>query len=267
MARKDLRGISKRKLLRSTLTTRCVMEYQSAVHSFDCELRKAKRKFSHEKITEIDSLIKHKNPKLFWDEVNKLGPKKRKQFVREALDHNGNVTRDPDIVRKHWFCEFSKLYGDQPQGEFDNDFYLEKMLDLQERPMDDNPQVELNCNISLTEVRNSVMAGKLRKSCGCDLIPYEALKNGPCIEALHKLFNTCFASGCIPSEWRKCEIVPIPKGNKSISTEPLTYRGLGLQSCIYKSYSYILNRRLTNYLETRGLINETQNGFRPDRGC
>lgn len=267
LARNILKGASKRQLLRLKTNNRCVMEYRIAVQRFDRELKIARRRFSVEKIAQIDSLIRYKNPKVFWEEVEKLGPRKKRNFVCEATDEWGNVTRNPSTVKQHWFDEFSRLYVDQPTGDFDDDFYMEKMIELEEFNTDDNSCVELNSEITINEVRNSIMGGKARKACGCDLIPYEAIKNGPCISALHKLFVICFKTGLIPSEWRKSEIVPIPKGKKSISTKPLTYRGLGLQSCLYKAYSYILNKRLTNYLETNGLINDTQNGFRKDRSC
>lgn len=40
-----------------------------------------------------------------------------------------------------------------------------------------------------------------------------------------------------------------------------------MQSCIYKSYSYLLNKRLDAYLEANDLLNDTQNGFRKGRSC
>lgn len=62
-------------------------------------------------------------------------------------------------------------------------------------------------------------------------------------------------------------IVPIGKGKTSVSTEPLTHRGLGIQSCLYKLYSLLLTRRLSIYFEDKGLLHESQNGFRKGRNC
>lgn len=80
-------------------------------------------------------------------------------------------------------------------------------------------------------------------------------------------FTLCFDHGLIPQEWTKSIIVPITKGSKIKSYKPLTHRGLAMQSCVYKMYSYLLNRRFTNYLENNNLLNETQNGFRQNRSC
>ena len=49
--------------------------------------------------------------------------------------------------------------------------------------------------------------------------------------------------------------------------QPLLYRGLALQSCIYKIYSSLLNERIGSYLEGEDLISEMQNGFRRNRSC
>lgn len=268
VARIKMKGIPKRQLLRMNQTCRSVTEYKESVNKFDRELKRAKRQHAGEVIARIDLLTSSRNPKLFWDEVNRLGPKRKKGFICEAVDADGNVTRDPNIVSSYWYAEYKRLYGDAPEGDFDDVFYLEKLLELEENHENQSsePQ-ELNRDISLSEIKDSIMAGKPRKSCGVDGIPYEAIQNTLCASVFLRLFNLCFQNGLIPSEWCKSEIVPIPKGKKSISTQPLTYRGLGLQSCIYKSYSYILNKRLTTFLEENQLIDETQNGFRRNRGC
>ncbi len=48
---------------------------------------------------------------------------------------------------------------------------------------------------------------------------------------------------------------------------PLNYRGINLLSCIYKTYSTVINRRLLSFLETNNLLCDEQNGFRANRSC
>ena len=61
-------------------------------------------------------------------------------------------------------------------------------------------------------------------------------------------------------------INPIPKeSGKAI--DPLKYRGISLQSCVYKILSNILNVRITHYFEKQDLLAEEQNGFRSGRSC
>ena len=61
-------------------------------------------------------------------------------------------------------------------------------------------------------------------------------------------------------------IHPIPK-ESGIIFDPLKYRGLALQCCMYKIMSNVLNTRILNYLEFNDLLEESQNGFRRNRSC
>ena len=53
--------------------------------------------------------------------------------------------------------------------------------------------------------------------------------------ALHELFNTCFRTHTIPSEWNKIVIKPIPKQGKD-QRVPGNTRGINLISNIAKLY-------------------------------
>ena len=61
-------------------------------------------------------------------------------------------------------------------------------------------------------------------------------------------------------------ITPVPKPNTDPLT-PLSYRPISLISIPCKIYADILNKRLTNWLETNDLLAEEQNGFRKERSC
>ena len=45
------------------------------------------------------------------------------------------------------------------------------------------------------------------------------------------------------------------------------YRGITLLSVVDKVYTKIINKRVTNFAEAKGLLHESQNGYRPGRGC
>ena len=70
----------------------------------------------------------------------------------------------------------------------------------------------------------------------------------------------------IPNVWRQAILHPIPKSEKQ-TIDPLQYRGLALQSCIYKVLSNIINARIVNHFETHGHIADEQNGFHKKRSC
>ena len=110
------------------------------------------------------------------------------------------------------------------------------------------------------------MRSKNNKAVGIDMIANEILKSDKVIELLHKLFDKLFENGQAPTMWRQSLIHPIPKGSNKL-VQPLLYRGLALQSCIYKIYSSLLNERIGSYLEGEDLISEMQNRFRRNRSC
>ena len=108
---------------------------------------------------------------------------------------------------------------------------------------------------------------KLRKATGIDLIPNEVIKCPEVASLFHKLFNVCLSSGFLPSVWQSAWIKPIPKGAGKDPYVPLNYRGISLLSCVAKTYSGILNTRLSNFMKDHDLFPEEQNGFRQGRSC
>lgn len=268
LAKPDLKTRSRRHLKHAASLTPNLEGYLRAATTFDKELRAAKRRYNLDKIVHMDLLLKTGDPKAFWDAVNELGPRSKKHIICEAFDQDGAVTREINTVMEHWTAAFSALYGDPPVGEFNDEFYMNKLMTLQgHTPMVGDDPLELNRPITLDEVKKIILQSKAQKATGIDRIPNEAVKNELCINLLHKLFVLCFEHGILPSAWGKSVVIPIGKGKTSCSTEPLSHRGLSMQSCIYKLFSLLLSRRVQLYAEGRGLLSETQNGFRRDRGC
>lgn len=200
-------------------------EYFKAVKLFDKELRNAKHAYSKERFLRVDLSLNSRDPRRFWDEINKLGPRKQNKLVCEAFSNDGTTTREAETVRKHWESAFTSKYMDPPIGDFDDEFYMERIMELehQEQLFEVPGDLTLNRPITHSEVRRAVMKSKSRKACGVDEIPNEALKNDLCINILHRFVSLCFSVGKIPAEWSKCLITVIPKGNRSIPTEPLTF--------------------------------------------
>lgn len=263
-AKKFLNSRDKKRRKLKTSTIPQVVRYRTAMQQFDKELRLAKRKYQVDKIVDLENLVR--NPKKFWNAVNKLGPRKKSSDVCEAFDERGEVTRDPDIVNKHWHNEYAKLYGSFPIGEFDEEHYKEKS-DAINLDDEDGRSEDINRSITADELKQAVKLLKKGKACGLDNIPNEVLEMPLCVSVMVRLFNLCLDSGMIPELWSQCIILPIGKGDATVSTDPLTHRGLALQCCIYKLYSLVINRRLNNYFESNELLHETQNGFRRNRGC
>ena len=79
------------------------------------------------------------------------------------------------------------------------------------------------------------------------------------------MFNVSFDSGCVPSEWGKGIINPIPKSNMADPRDPLSYRGITLAPATYKLYCSILNERLSKWINRNDVLVDEQNGFRKTR--
>ena len=62
-------------------------------------------------------------------------------------------------------------------------------------------------------------------------------------------------------------VVPIPKKQKSGPCRVDEYRGISLVSVPYKALCRIVQRRMMEVVEERGLVAEEQGGFRRGRGC
>ena len=75
------------------------------------------------------------------------------------------------------------------------------------------------------------------------------------------MFNIILDKGIIPESWGKGILMPIFK-NKGSKSDPNSYRGVTLNSCISKMFSAVLNNRLTKFSGEFELITNAQAGFR-----
>ena len=73
--------------------------------------------------------------------------------------------------------------------------------------------------------------------------------------------NIVFDSGIIPNAWLEGTIRPLYK-NKGDSKHVQNYRPITILSCLGKLFTAILNKRLTDFLDSNNTILENQAGFR-----
>ena len=173
-------------------------------------------------------------------------------------DDNGNITHDIDEVLQKWKNDFHDLYNAKTMnGDNTNDNGINMAV----------PTDIMNESFTPDEILKVITKAKKGKAMGPDNIPYEVLKNNTSVELLTVFFNTCYSTGYVPTLWTKAYIKPIPKGNTMDKLIPTNYRGISLLSCVGKLYSSVINTRLLGYLETRNMLVDEQNGFRPKRAC
>ena len=86
------------------------------------------------------------------------------------------------------------------------------------------------------------------------------------LDSLFKLFNFIFRSEKFPLSWARGLIVPLFKGgSEEAKYDPGKYRGITLLSVLGKTYTSILNERLSNWVEQNNVLVEEQAGFRKGR--
>ena len=205
-----------------------------------------------------------KNPRLFWEQINRLGPKKDNRVPWE-VETDGNIITNEKSVMEKWRTDFEKLYK-VDTTEFNDVFKANKLLEATSLAQLATINLDLSCCITYQEVSKAVGKSRENKSVGIDWIPNELFKHEKVIELLQKLFNACLEKSLIPDAWRASIVHLIPKTTRP-STDPLQYRGLALQCCIYKILSSILNERIMSHLETSEILADEQNGFRKDCSC
>jgi hypothetical protein len=243
--------------------------FKTTRKQFDKIFRREERKFKREQMRDIETICSN-DPRTFWDQLKKLGPKRVHQIPMEVHDADGRrITKHEDVL-SFWANEFAKLYS-QTQENSDLLHNVKHRITQSELafldPLYETPNTLLNRGITLLEVEQAVQRAKNGKATGQDQIPNEILKFPDVVKTLHSLLSLCFDYRMVPTDWGGAIIHPIHKNRSSDPTIPMNYRGISLSSVIAKLYSGILNQRLIKYLESNNILTDEQCGFRPGRGC
>ena len=81
-------------------------------------------------------------------------------------------------------------------------------------------------------------------------------------EHLCKMYNKFYQHSYFPEQRKTAIIIPKPGKSHSVSTN---YRTIALTSCLCKTFERMLNKRLIDYLEMRGILASVQCGCRKNR--
>ncbi|KAJ9524897.1 hypothetical protein QJQ45_002964 [Haematococcus lacustris] len=104
------------------------------------------------------------------------------------------------------------------------------------------------------------------KAPGPDGVENEIIKMLPweMRETIHQLFIIMWATGCTPTAWKTSDICLLYK-DKGQETDLNAYRLVGLANTVYKLWTSLLTKTLTEYAEANGMLNKNQAGFRSHR--
>ena len=118
--------------------------------------------------------------------------------------------------------------------------------------------------LTCSEVRKAIMAGKSHRAPGPDGLCNEHLKVSCSflVNIWTELLSKCLITGNIPEAWRKLVIKLLYKGKGNVSS-PESYRGIALESLVFKLFTRLLTERLSSLVEP--LLPDEQFGFRRGR--
>ena len=121
--------------------------------------------------------------------------------------------------------------------------------------------------MNVIETEKAVQQLSSDKAPGADAIPAEVYKAEelPMVEKLTELFHCMWGMGAIPQEFKDASIIHLykRKGNLQVCDN---HRGISLLSIAGKILAKLLLNRLNIHLDKKGLIRESQCGFKKDRG-
>ena len=149
-----------------------------------------------------------------------------------------------------WFDHFCKLFSNPNKHDavilnhnYDADYF--------------------DCLFTEPEVHCLIRTQPSGKATGPDGISYDILKQyaNDLIPLLTQLFNACWVTGTIPTQWKLSYLIPVYKG-KGPKADPNNYRGIALTSCVMKILTGLIYQRLYWWAEVNELLPETQFGFR-----
>ena len=188
--------------------------------------------------------------------------------IAPLLDRHGNEAKTDK--------EKANALGENLQYNSSDNNYTEKFRKFKRNHSEKNPHLfrkkqtnegsePYNTPITLDELEKKIKQ-KRNSAPGADSIQYPMFKHLPpnAMKILLHFFNKIWESGDIPPDFKHAIVIPIYKTDKPIN-DPSSYRPIALTDHIGKILESIVTDRLNALLEERGIIKNSQSGFRGKR--
>ena len=183
--------------------------------------------------------------------------------IRQELDRVTSVNEGWKFIKKYKYNAVQSVAAIKEPMQI----HFKQLLQGEEEEENDIPSSSLSEHPALTEAEftEALRLVKENKAAGPDNLKGEAFIHADAgtKEELRLLLENILNGGAVPSEWCEATIIPIYK--KGDPLDPGNYRGIAIGNVIYKLLAIILNRRLQQHVEDRGILPDTQNGFRSGR--
>ena len=212
----------------------------------------------------VGTLDMSTNPTQVWKTIHNIEGKYPAKKENEVLTFEGKALID-DYSKAKAFAKTYKAYSRLPTRKQDRST-RKKVRSGMKKTAYSGPVEEPEQDLLLEELERVIDEAGMRKASGEDDIPYEMIKKfGPkAKEMILLMFNKCWAGEEIPNKWRTAVIKTLLKEGKD-PKDTTSYRPISLTSCMGKLLEKIIADRMTKELERRGLIADTQAGFRQNR--
>ena len=172
-------------------------------------------------------------------------------------DGMGGTIESPEEVAEEFNKYFSSVFSNERVGE------------MPEPRVEGNREFEGidDMDITCEMVRSKLLGLREDKSPGADDILPRLLLNirEEICYPLSELYRKSLRDGVVPEDWRRANVVPIFKAGSRFKAE--NYRPVSLTSQICKIMEKIIRDELVAHLEGKGLLRNSQHGFRKGRSC
>ena len=154
------------------------------------------------------------------------------------------------------------------KAEIFNDYFIQQCTTIDtgsELPPTSVPNTSLLTGFSISDekILNIIRSLNPNKAHGWDDISVRMIKicNDALLLPLRLIFELCMTQGVFPEAWKQANVVPIYKKNsKSLKNN---YRPISLLPIFGKILEKLIFDSLYHHLNTNGLLNQNQSGFRP----
>ena len=255
------KSVSTRQAARKEYENNPTQDNRRNYHKLAAETKLLTKKLKKEAwTTKCSNLNLQHDGREAWKLLGNISGKNNQENPRPFSSEGDLIVTDSKKA-EHLNKHFAKVTKADKKTDLDR--ALKKNLQEEEKRESDTTPEIFSSLITPAELDKAISLLKNRKAPGPDKVHNEMLKNisNKGKTALLMLFNKTWNSGRVPKEWKTATITPILKKGKAADL-PQSYRPISQTSCIGKIAERIVNRRLYWWLETNGIITQTQAGFR-----
>ena len=255
---RDRRNLMRRRSrINKTLLYVCsnerIEKLKSELVKIEVAIQKSLSKYALTQESKAINSIK-RNPKYFFSYVKKFSKVKSKigPLLKEDNEHTADPKEMADLLGKQYRKVFSKP----------SEIPINPGILFADNKVWNLKDIQFSVEDIIREINNTPTSS----SSGPDGLPIILLQKCPSLALpLHIFWFKCWNEEVTVQSLKEPIIIPIHKGGSK--EVPANYRPISLTSHVVKIFEKIIRRRIVEYVETNGLFNPTQHGFRLGRSC